>query len=90
MDCLDVFLMHASCIFDYFLQWSTNVQLIDKLYPFHMFRHYHFFLREFVDITLLSYTNMSNAAAGNAVYNLKLFPIGIMLLKYQCLKYLKY
>jgi len=43
-----------------------------------MFRHYRFFLREFVVSALLSYTNMSNTAVGNTVYNLKLFHIGFI------------
>jgi hypothetical protein len=34
--------------------------------------------------------SMSNADVGNTIYNLKLFHIGFMLLKYQCLKTLKY
>jgi len=48
-----------------------------------MFRHYCVMLREFIVSTLLSYTSMLNAIIGNTIYNLKLFHIGFMLLKYQ-------
>ena len=52
-----------------------------------MFRHYRVILREFAVSTLRSYTSMSNAVIDNVMYNLKLFHLGFMLLKYQCLKH---
>jgi len=51
-----------------------------------MFRHYRVILRELLINTLPSYTSISNAAVGNTIYNLKLFHIGFMLFKSQCLK----
>jgi hypothetical protein len=51
-----------------------------------MSRHTYGILREHVINTLPSYVSMLNAAVGNAIYNLKLFQIGFMPLKYQCLK----
>ena len=52
-----------------------------------MFRHYCVILRDPVVSTLPSYTSMSNAVFGNIILNLKLFQLGFMLLKSQCLKY---
>ena len=49
-----------------------------------MFRYYCVIHREPVVSTLPSYTSMSNAVVGNTIYNLKLFHIGFMLLKYHC------
>ena len=62
--------------------------LIDKLsHSSYMFRHYCVILRELVVSTLPSYTSMSNAIAHNIIQNLKLFHIGLMLLKSKYLKY---
>jgi len=55
--------------FYYFVLWSTNAQLFHKLLHSYMFRHYRVILRELVINTLPSYTSISNAAVGNAVYN---------------------
>ena len=51
----------------YFVQWPTNLQLIDKLSHSYMFRHYCVILRELVASTVPSYTSMSNAAVGNTI-----------------------
>jgi len=60
----------------YFIQWPKNAQLIDKLsHSFYMFRHCFVILREFVVSTLPSHRIMSNAVAGDTIYNLKLFHI---------------
>jgi len=48
-----------------------------------MFQHYCVILREIVVSTLPSYTSKSNVAVGNTIWNLKLFHIGVMLLKFQ-------
>jgi len=61
------------CLFGYFILYNepTNAQLIDKLsHSSYMFRHCHVILREIVVSTLLSYTNMSNAAVGNILKSL--------------------
>jgi len=54
-----------------------------------MFRHYCDILSELAVSTLRSYTNMSNSAVGNTIYDLKLFHTGFILLKSQCLKIFK-
>ena len=56
------------CIFYYFVQWPTNAQLFHKLSHSLMFRHYRVILRELEINTLPSYTSISNAAVGTAVY----------------------
>jgi hypothetical protein len=46
---LSIILISVPCIFYYFLQWLTNVQLTDKLWhSSYMFRHYSVILREFI------------------------------------------
>jgi hypothetical protein len=62
-------LLHVLCVFCYFLLWPTNAQLSRKLSHSYMFRHYRVILRELVIKVLPSYTNISNAAVGNTVYN---------------------
>jgi hypothetical protein len=52
----------------YFVKRPKNEQLIDKLsHSSYMFRHCCVILREFVFITLPSYTSMSNAIVGNII-----------------------
>ena len=60
---------HVPCIFYYFAQWPTNVQLFHKLSHYYMFRHCRVILRELVVNTLPSYTGILNAVVGNRVYN---------------------
>ena len=60
---------HTHTPLHYFVQWPTNTQLFHKLSHCYMFRHYRVILRQPVINTLPSYTNISNAAVGNTVYN---------------------
>ena len=50
-------------------QLNVNAQLIAELSHCYMFRHYSVILRELVINTLPRYTNISNSAVGNTVYN---------------------
>jgi hypothetical protein len=60
-------LYHAS--FFYIMLFPTNVKLFHKLSRSYMFRHYRVILRQLVINTLPSYTSISNAAVGNAIYS---------------------
>jgi hypothetical protein len=48
---------------------SEEKVLFHKLSHSYMFRHYRVILRELVISTLPSYTSISNAVVGNAIYN---------------------
>jgi len=56
-------------VFYCFVLCQTNAQLFYKLSHSYIFRRYRVILRELVINTLPSYTNISNAAVGNTIYN---------------------
>ena len=56
-------------IFNFILYYDQQMQNYLKLSHSHMFRHYRVILRELVINALPGYTSISNAAAGNTVYN---------------------
>ena len=67
-----IFLVHAPCIFYYFVQLPTNVQLFHKLSHSYIFRHYGVTVMVLVISTLPSYTSMSKAVVSNKIIIIKI------------------